>query len=87
MRWRSIGTASAAIAAAAGLGIGGAALATAKEEPVTSVNGYGSAGQPDAAPKDLPGVSGTPGEQGDLPATGGCTGSTESGQPGAPPAT
>ena len=59
MRWRPIGTAGAAIAAAAGLGIGGATLATAKEEPVASVT-KNSPSQPGGGPRLAP-VSGVPG--------------------------
>jgi hypothetical protein len=51
MRWSSITTAGAALAAVAGLGIGGAALAQAKESTTTgTAQGYGQVGQ---APADV----------------------------------
>lgn len=66
MRWNRITTAGAAIAAAAGLGIGGAALATAKEDSATNtVTEYGTAPQQHgAATEDGSGTSGDcgPGE-------------------------
>lgn len=88
MRWKSIGTAGAAIAAAAGLGIGGAALATAKEEPTAAVTPSGLPSAPgdmaggDCAPlgesRQPPGAgpgSTAPGGQGAAPSGGQLTGS------------
>ena len=85
MRWKSIGTAGAAIAAAAGLGIGGAALATAKEEPTAAVTDSGPSGSGGEAPDSGIAPSGAPSAPADV-AGGDCTPPGQSGQsPGAGP--